>query len=478
MTYNPNANWTTETEKTEQVPVYFAIIEGLAFRFSTHPVKGASVAYKPFMRIPSGAGQEVEPLKGESSIGSVSFTLVDEDGSVVDVLSTEKSTPTLDTLINRRVSIYGGYAELNESDFAPLFEGDIESWSMLEGGHEFRFRARDIKRTTFDEVMLNATTEAPSVIQGNPINIWRALITSDFSNANFPVITSGSTPTGLGVSASLIDDEHLAKERDEWLFGFEMQFTFTEPEKAKDFFSKELFILKGYPIIRPSGKMSVRLYHPAHPAEPLVELTEDDIIGVPQMQPDFRRHVNHIIIKGDYNPDGEPEFTTLFEFKDDADIAATRETKLLEIESKGLRSTLDGARNAAFAGNRIKQRYLKPPIEVDVETFFTKKVIEAGEIIFISHSKLPNLQTGQRGWENVACEAIEVDPDYSGGKMSFKFLSTTFGRRYRVIAPTLVGGSPFPDYGLQTQEQRDRFASIAATSTERFTNGDLAHQII
>lgn len=473
MTYDPNANWSARATAQHQQPVYFLVMEGVSFRFSTGPVRNAGATYKEYMRTPRGVTQEIFPLEGKSSIGSLSIDLVDVDDEVTDLLSPGQVVPTW---INREATLFAGYADFDESDFAPIFPGQVSDWDMEGAGYTLKMR--DLKRTTLETVMRNATKDTPSTIEGNPINIWYALVTGDFANVTFPVTTSGAAATGLDVSASLIDATHLQNERDEWLFGWNMRFEFRKPEKAKKFFEDELFLLKGYALIRGSGQLSVRLYHPAHPAEPPQDLTEDNILGIPKAKPLFKDHINIIEIFGDHDPDfdeseGETEFTLLYSFEDSSDITATKERAPLSIESKGLRSDLDGARNATFAGNKIRQRYLEPPIEIKVETLFSKRVLEVGDVVGVTHSDLPDMDTGLRGWTLEQCEVVKAQPDFRRGRMRFTLITTNFGRRYRVIAPTGLA-----DYTSQTQAQKDKYLSIASSPGELLGGVDPAHQYI
>ncbi len=474
MVYDPNANWTARAGAQHQAPIYFLVMEGVSFRFSTGPVRGAGATYKRYLRTPRGVTQQIFPLQGKSSIGSLSLDLVDVDDEVTDLLSPGQVVPTW---INREVTLFGGYADLDEADYAKIFVGQVSDWSMK--GARYTLKARDLKRTTLENVMRNATEDTPSTIQGNPINIWYAFITGDFANVTFPVTTSGATATGLDVSASLIDEAHLEAERDEWLFGWDIRFEFRKPEKAKKFFEDELFLLKGYPLIRGSGQLSARLYHPAHPALTPQILDEDGILlGIPSTKPLINDHVNVIEIHGDFAPDfdeelGETEFALLYSFEDTADIAATKERKELIIESKGLRTDLDGVRNARFAGGKIRQRFLEPPIEIIAETLFSKRAFEVGDVVGVTHSALPDMETGARGWAAVQCEVVKAVPDFRRGRMRFTLITTNFGRRYRVIAPNSV-----PDYTSQTQSQKDKYMTIADTGTELLGGVDPAHQII
>jgi hypothetical protein len=478
MSYDPNAGWSARAALPHQAPVYFIAVEDVAQRYSTGGIKGATASYSKLLRTPRGSTQEIFPLEGKSSIGTLSLSLVDRGDEISALLSPGLSVPTW---LNRRITLYGGYADLDEADYAPLFTGEVSDWSMKDA--EYSVKLRDLKRNSLEEIMRNASEDNPTVLQGNPVDIWYAIVTGDFGNPDFPVTSSGAAPTGLGVDASLLDEEHLAHERDEWIFGWQLRFEFRRKEKAKDFFEKELFLLKGYPLIRASGNLSVRLYHPAHPAEPEILLDENAVIGTPSVAPLFDKHLNVIEIWGDHNPDydseaGETEYRLLYRFEDSSDIAATRERRELIVKSRGLRTELDGDRNARFAAGKIRQRFLNPPLEFEAETLFSKRSIEAGDVVSLTHKNLPDQRTGARGLAAEQCEVVKVNPDFRKGVMRLTLWTANTRKLYRVVAPALDGGSPFPDYGSQTAAQRARYLSIADTATEEFSNGDPAHQVI
>lgn len=470
MTYDPNAAWTARATARHQIPRYFIIMEGVAaFRISTGVILGATTTYKELMRTPRGVTQQVFPLEGKFTIGNITLPLVDKDGDITNLLSDGQVVPTW---INRDIELFAGYDDLDESDFAKIFEGEVSDWTERDG--TYAVKVKNLMGIFNNEIMTNSTEDVITEITGNPIDIYYAIITGDFANGTFPVVVTGATPTGLDLAASKVDTVNFIKERDDWLFGTVMRFQFRESEKAKDFFEEELFLLFGYPIIRPDGKLGIRLYHPPNPADPTVDLTEDDIIGTPRVKTKFKDHINRVQIFGDFNPDAEDEeFASLLDKTDAADVTATGEEKSFDVESKGFRTILNGVRSARFAGNKILQRYTVPPIEMTVETLFSKRVIEVGEVVFITHKNVFNPNTGARGMTQIPFEVLKAKPNFNRGTITFTLLGTGFNRQYRVIAPNAT-----PDYGSQSQSEKDTFMSIADTGTELLGGVDPAHQII
>jgi hypothetical protein len=72
------------------------------------------------------------------------------------LVATEKTSPTLPTLVNRAVTLYSGYMDLNESDYAPIGYGQIDAVEMTADGLAVRFSLVDLRRHQFDDLFRNA----------------------------------------------------------------------------------------------------------------------------------------------------------------------------------------------------------------------------------------------------------------------------------------------------------------------------------
>lgn len=466
--------WNAETAADEKHPVYYMLFDGSATRYSGGRMKAPGGTVKVYLKSIGGVSQKIEFLDGKATIGGIRISLLDVDGEITDIVSTEKVAPIFDTLINRKMTFFGGYAPLDEADYQQIFVGQNTGWNYDVNKKEYRFEVSDIKRATLDEINLDTTEAASTTIEGNPIDIYRAYMTGDFANGGFPVITSGTTPTGLDVSTEFIDDTELASERDDWLWYWYMKFNFLAPEKGKDFFEQEIFKIFGYPKILSTGKIAARRYRPAHPALPPLTLDENDIVSLSALKRLYKDHLTSVKIWGDYNAVTDEFESLLFSFLDTADQTKTQEKPDLEIFSRGLRTEYDGVRTARFATNRWLQRYITPPLELKASVLFKKRALEVGDVVKVSHPELPNLTDGTLGWVDEPCEVTRVVIDFAKGLVNLTLLTTNFGKRYRVIAPN----SLVDDHGDQTQEERDKYLSIADTITEDFLNGELAHQIM
>ncbi len=155
--YNPNANWTAKTNAGARAPTYYIAIEGLTTKhYSTAPVRNAGTTKKLLLNVPTALGEKVEQLQGRQSISLMDIELVDRDGEITDLISTEKSSPTLATLVNLRVTLYSGYADLDEADFAEKGRGQIASVRLLNDGVTYRIGLRNLRRHHQDDLFTNA----------------------------------------------------------------------------------------------------------------------------------------------------------------------------------------------------------------------------------------------------------------------------------------------------------------------------------
>ncbi len=203
MVYNPNANWTAKTNLAAKQPTYYIAIDGLTTKhYSTSKVRAAGTTKLALMKVPDQIGQKVSQLQGRQSITVFSFDLVDNAGEITDLISTEKESPVFSTLVNRKVTLFSGYLDLDEADFAPIGLAEISDVKLNKDGTTYRFTLRDLKRAQLDDIFTNA--EATGTV---PVNTklaadanagTRTLQLLDVSN-----ISAGGAGQGSGTGDKL-----------------------------------------------------------------------------------------------------------------------------------------------------------------------------------------------------------------------------------------------------------------------------------
>jgi hypothetical protein len=554
VTYDPNATWTARKAERQQAPVYYVAIDGLTTKhFSTGPVKAAAVTKKPLMMLPTELGQTLNPLQGKATLRISNLHLVDTAGEITDLVSTEKASPTLPTLINRTVTLYEGDADMNEADYAPVAVGEISDVKLGEDLVTYELTLVDVKRAQNEDLFTNAEASglqrysdflsaapnagdkavavvnvpgveegqklilgpsthgsytggeekvevvavvgtaiyfrtaltksylagdpirwATTVIQGNPINIIRACLTGDFANVSFPLEEVLGMPTGLGVPASLIDDTYLARERDRMMPTRSIRFEVRQPIRGFQFLEQRIYRLNGYPFMRGSGKFAFRCYRPVYPDDVVAGLptiTEADVVSW-RWERGFDLHINRVALGYDFDTEtGKPADTVITQ--DTADQAATKETATIELEDSGLRTTLRGIRVGEVLGAGLLRRYIKPPPLLRLALGPHKKALEIGDVVAFTHSKIPNVRTGARGFVAARLEIVERADRPEAGEVQVKVLDPGFTR------PGWIGAAgALPDYDSASAAQKE-YAHIGTSGSPvgNFADGGLPYEV-
>lgn len=465
-----------ETAKFAKADNYFVVIDGLTTRYSVFPVQNPANTYKQLLSIPSSVAQRVYPLEGRSSLGSVSFELEDENDEITDIVSTDAPGAPIPSLINRRAQVFAGFRNIDEADYVLVFTGEFyEPPSYSRDTRSWKFTLADLKRPTINEkIMKNASAATPTIIVGNFVNIYFAVLTGDFANGTFPLDSvTGATPTGLGIADTDINQAGLVAERDDWAYYITMRFEFRKPEKAKTFFEKELFRIFGYPVVETDGRLSFRMYHAPHPADPIKALGEAKIVNLKDVVQRWDLHLNKIEIQGDFDPDTGNFDTVLASFEDTQDQADSKEVRERIFQQKGLHSDLEGETIARIWLERLLQRVRRPPLAIPVEIDFTTRDLQAGDVAEFSHDEVPDTTLGSIGVASKRVEITAVATNFKRGTNKVDLLDTAIGNRYRVIAPNSL-----PDYTSQTDDEKAKYGSIALAATDEFSNNDPAHEIL
>ena len=488
MVYDPNTNWSAAADDRQQIPVYFLRIDGRGVDYSTAPVRNASTTKTVLMGLPTGLTIRLDPISGIRPVSSVRVPLLDVNGEITKLIATEAHDAYLSSLINRRATIYGGYRHLDESDYAAVFAGRITHAEMAHGTTEYLLTITDPTRLLDGEIMSNATSDKPTTIAGNPVNVYWSIMTGTFSttHATFPLTevstdsASTSAPTGLGIDTSDINEDQLVEQRDAWYPNALVKVTFVAPETAKTHLQREFFrVFQCWPVISQDGKIGLRFYVPAIPSSSAEEITEDDIVGEPTWARLYRDHLNKYVYYGNYDASADSYDAVLYDTEptsDTDDQAATGETIIYEVKSRWLRNDLandDGETGADLSEDlaaRMRLRYLKTPAQIAINVGFQLSRLEEGDVVAVSHPTIPDLLTGTRGVSAHLMAIVSRSVDFARGTIKLVLLDTGF-RRYGVVAP-----SGTKDYTLESRKNQNTFVFVSDT-TGFMSNNDPGYRM-
>ncbi|MBP7571957.1 MAG: hypothetical protein KBA95_18020 [Acidobacteria bacterium] len=293
------------------------------------------------------------------------------------------------------------------------------------------------------------------------------------------VYLRGSAPTGLGLAEADINTTQIANERDRWHPDDVVRVQFDAPENGQAHLREELFrVFQCWPAISQAGTLGIRFHVPALPYSAATTLTEADLAGMPSWTRLFDSHLNRFIYRGDYASSGS-DYAVLYDTEtadDTADQSATAETITFDVSSRWLRSDVandygeSGVDIATDLADRVRIRYRKTPAEIEVPLHFTRRALEEGDVVALTHAQLPNLLTGTRGITAHHMTVMAVRPDYGRGVLMVTLLDTGL-RRYGGIAPAAQGA-----YTTATAQEQDEYAWIS--TADAMSDGDPGYRVV
>lgn len=448
-----NATFDTYHAKSFKVPVYLVHFDGEGVDYVNHTVGSPDNTLKKYLVDISGASQRVTPEEGRASIGGINFTLLDKDGDITTLISGDTYS-----LHYKKTTIKMGYQGMDESDMLTIMVGRVTGLDMDRDGTGYEFDITDPSKELQRKIFRGAE-DTPVTITGNPINILLQVLTSTGAGTNGDYDTLAESD-GLGIDDDLINVTNIEAVRDDWFPGPAFRFSFTIKKRiqAKKWLEKEIFkILNIYPVIDADGKFNIKPFKPPLPATVSVQTFNDDnIMGLPTFDFNLKDLVNEVEVSYDWDS-VDDEFDTQEFYIDSTSINNRGPGKSpIKLESKGATTALDASDMFALRKAKIFARYSNPPPpKISMSTFFSGWLTEAGDIVPISHSQLPDIENGTRGLTTEMMEVINRSIDWKRGRVKLQLLATGFGKDpYCQISPsaTITSGTSATEFEVSSAD--------------------------
>ncbi len=514
--------YTELLKKGAKAPVYLVEFEGLSTRYSNLLVKDPTGPVKPYLSNLAGSTGQITVDEGRSSIGSMTFKIVDKNTEITELNA-------FNVLQNRLVTIKTGFIEQSESEYIPVFKGEILDFSLGTDNITWQFMTLSLLKkqksrimtaatkltagidgvtatvpvigtTQFaiatggappqfyiqidDEVIsytgvtavsftgcvrgelgtlaaahgINADVRNRIVLEGNGVDIALQIMTSTGlgTNGPFDVLPASA---GLAIDESLIDVARFISEKQKWLNSALFRFELSEAEDGKKFLESELYrFMNAYPIINNDGQISFKVYTPPLPTATTQEFTDANLVGAPVWKGNVldRYFFNEVDLSFDFDFKTE-EFTGRTFFEDSNSQVKYGQTKTLTLKSRGLRTGITPATVFERIGTRVFKRFANPSPILTAKTFFSERLVEPGDVIRLTSTKVPNLQTGKRGVVAELVEVVRIAPNWQDGSQGLLLLNTGFSaqRKYAAISPSSAPPVNFPVFSAATPAEKN-----------------------
>lgn len=251
-----------------------------------------------------------------------------------------------------------------------------------------------------DTVFLSSTKLNPQGTLGAGVPYWKQ-------------VTSSNKTDGLAIAAAFVDVAGLEALRAQFPNDV-FSFTLASPEIAKDFIEGQLLQpLNCYPFITQTGAYSARRFALATPVGSAV-LVEDDIAGW-QWDGNEARITNVVEVAYDWDLTAAPnDYSKRQRYTATASRDAFGPRPPLRMSLKGLKTTIGGQAILDDRARRVLQRFAQPPTRVRLGLKYRKNALEPGDLVTLTHAKIPNRVTGARGLINEVLEVVDITPAFGG----------------------------------------------------------------
>ena len=329
------------------------------------------------------------------------------------------------------------------------------------------------KSSVTEVFLLGHTHQVPYT--GHPVDIALQVLVST-GGTTLSVYDKLPARHGLGIDPDFIDFAAFAAVKTE-LTGVAYEFWIDKSVDAKQWLEQEIYKPNGmYQVIKGDGRISLKLFEPPEPDDDLVELTDDNIVGLPRIAGNFQRQYNQLIWRFDWSLDGDKFLGSRVEDNTESQ-AKYGKLYTMPIEARGLRTKFsDGTAGNAAAiatarSGRLFTRYAEPPASVSFDGLYSTFHIEPGDLVTFVSSFALDHKKGRRGFGTYVLEIVSKSMNFAKGIMSFEALYTPFaGARYGQWGR--VGD---PDYLSATQGDRDTYVFIGSSAVNpdgEMSNGD------
>ena len=451
---------------------------------ATHPglllSLGNTPTIIPYLQIPQGASQSVNELEGASSLGSMTVTCIDPSGTL-------KGLAAQNALIGRLVQLRQGFPGMALGDFTTLQTMQITQVGQDTDGR-ITLQCADVQRfiqgmqiwlrggplwwtpggpkaqqpvgASWLENGYPVSDQNPRYVAGNPIDIILAvlqnelgvgqdpaLLTSNYvmqslapiyeSQQNYEpmpppegwaIYTPGQDATLINPNA-YIDVPGLLAFREGEFSGVWFDFVITRPIDGKQFIEEQILKPLGlYWIVRADGRLSLKTMKPPVEQTPEFAFSAKNIMGIPQTQ--RQNIINLVTFQLDVQQGGITTAARSYgyqvSYEQQTSLQTYRQVFEQQIQSTGLRVARGGMMLSRLAADRTFRRHAFATPTYKLTAQLATVPVELGDYVWLSHPKILDLKTGKLGLNNVVCEVVDRQPNYSHATVDFTLLDTRF----------------------------------------------------
>jgi hypothetical protein len=521
-----DGSFLTYSLASRDLPYEFEVWPGFSptawfYLVSTHPglllTLGNLPTIIPYLQIPQGASQSVNELEGASSLGSMTVTCIDPNGTL-------KGLAAQNVLIGRVAQLKQGFPGMAVGDFTTLQTLQITQVGQDPDGR-ITIQCADVQRfiqgmqiwlrggplwwapgeptaeqpvgASWIENGYAVSDKNPRYVAGNPIDIILAVLQNELGVGQDPALLTSNyvmqslapvyesqqnyeplpPPEGWAVYTPgqdstlinpnpYIDVPGLLALRDAQFSGLWFDFVITRPIDGKQFLEEQILKPLGlYWIVRADGHLSLKTMKPPVEQTPVFSFSAKNIVGIPTTQ--RQNIINLVTFQLDVQQGGVTTSARSYgyqvNYEQQTSLQTYRQVFEQQIQSTGLRVARGGMMLSRLLSDRIFRRHAFGPPTYKFTAQLATLPVELGDYVWLSHPKVLDLNSGKLGLNNVICEVLDRQPNYSQATVDFTLLDTRF---INISPPYQIAAAPgnIPPWSQASAQQRAQYMFISSAS--------------
>jgi len=412
------------------------------------------------------------------AIDDMSVTIEDVDGGA-DQISFGFSVQDRGQLITgdfpsftfegKAVTIKTGFPGMDYADFAVLFNGLVDSVSSINSNLDYYFNLLDISDVLAKVIfpLGNDGKNAPS--SDNPLTL----------NAHPLDILLNILLTEVGLDSPLVDSAKIEAYRDGPFAGIQFIYEVSQSPAALDFITAQIMKpLGGYAWINSKGQVTVNFFYPLAGPVAVFNFNPSVWTSIPSADQissnasrDMINTVQFQFDKDDRDSGGSGNYLSQDTEEYGPSVSLYGVYGETVIQADGLRSAFQGFFISKLISRLIFLRYGLKTLLIDsnaADSLWNSVLLEPGDIVSVTHDKIPDRKNGVMGITNKLFEIISKAVHFTTGTVTYSMLDasylSTFG--FFKIAPTGEG-----DYTTVSAGDKAKYEFFSNDSAE-YSNGD------
>lgn len=438
-----STNWKAANRKFEKQLIYRIVIGGYYRTFAMVPSNlvdtwAGALTDDPWVSSIDEHNKNINDLQGGADQETFNFTVQDRNNRITADLAGFVFEGQL-------VQVYQGFASMaSMGDYLLIWQGYIDQVDSANNNLDYYFQCSDVTTKLQQSVFLTGDnggqTSASNLktLTGHPLQMMLDILLDELRDPK----------SGQALDPSLIDVAKIQAYMNGPFDGMEFLFHLSQPPAALDFIKNQILKPLGGYLWVTQGKLTVNFFYPLNAATPVQTIGEDDWTSIPSAQQTAM--VN----------------TVQFQFDKDDGVGSTSSNYLStntqeygpsvaryglygehNVNSDGMRAALQGYLISWLVSYLIFGRYGFKNLTFDAnaaEGIMSLWLLEPGDIVFVSHSKIPDRQAGVMGITNKLFEMLNKKINFHTGVVTLTMIDATYLSKFGFAEITPDGEAIFP----------------------------------